>query len=784
MKSYAKKIMTRLAAGAMALLLAVGTAATDMSVYAAETKTQESMAEKRKITGFADLADNPKEIRMTGKISLERLLAKMPQSIDVYLDGGKDATSIPVTWHCVGDYDNTNYFVYEFDPGWDTEQYSLGAGLKRKIPYINVIISGTGLYKGAGISQSEKKSNEKKVYNFAKKKLKLNTAAACGVLSNIESESSFNPTASVIDTNGKISYGICQWNASRFDDLKNYCSSNGYDYTSIEGQLKFLKYELEHSESSAFSKIKNVENTADGAYTAGYNWARYFERCASVYFEGRAKRARDVYWAKYSSDSPDDPDDPDNPDNPVNKKYTIKYVLYDGENNSANPSSYKVTTETITLKKPTKKGYTFEGWYKESSFKNQITTIPKGSKGNLTLYAKWKANKYTIRFHGNKATSGSVKEMKNLEYDMDYTLNSNKFKRKGYKFVRWSTKADGSGRKYGNREEIENLSSKNGAVVDLYALWSRDTYKITYKANGGELADGTVKKYNVDTKTFKLKTPVRYGYTFKGWYKDKKCTRRVTQVKKGTIGNLTFYAKWQINKYKIKYNGNGATGGSMKNVTVCKYGSTYTLAKNKYKRTGYVFEGWNTKKNGKGDFYEDGEDIRNITAKNGKTITLYAQWSKKAYSIKYVSGGGTVPSGNPTSYYYDTPTFKLAAATKEGYTFQGWYTDSAYKNRITKITKGTRKNYKLYAKWKINTYDIVFDGNGATAGTMRSISSCKYNTTYKLPANTFQKNGYQFIGWSTRPDGSETFYGDEASVSNLSLTDGAKVKLYAQWEAL
>lgn len=90
MKSYAKKIMTRLAAGAMALLLAVGTAATDMSVYAAETKTQEGTTEKKKITGFADLSDNPKEIRMTGKISLNRLLAKMPQSIDVYLDGGKE----------------------------------------------------------------------------------------------------------------------------------------------------------------------------------------------------------------------------------------------------------------------------------------------------------------------------------------------------------------------------------------------------------------------------------------------------------------------------------------------------------------------------------------------------------------------------------------------------------------------------------------------------------------------------------------------------------------------
>ena len=222
----------------------------------------------------------------------------------------------------------------------------------------------------------------------------------------------------------------------------------------------------------------------------------------------------------------------------------------------------------------------------------------------------------------------------------------------------------------------------------------------------------------------------------------------------------------------------------MKGVSVCQYGKTYTLTKNKFKRTGYVFEGWNTKKNGKGDFYEDGEDIRNITAKNGKTVTLYAQWSKKQYMIKYVLDGGTISSENPTGYYYDTPTIQLAAAAKEGYTFKGWYTDSAFKNKITKIKKGTRKNYKLYAKWKINTYNIVFDGNGATSGLMKSISSCKYNTSYKLSANTFQRNGYKFIGWSTKADGSDTFYGDGATVSNLSLTNGATVKLYAQWEAL
>ena len=114
---------------------------------------------------------------------------------------------------------------------------------------------------------------------------------------------------------------------------------------------------------------------------------------------------------------------------------------------------------------------------------------------------------------------------------------------------------------------------------------------------------------------------------------------------------------------------------------------------------------------------------------------------------KTVLDGGTISSENPTGYYYDTPTIQLAAAAKEGYTFKGWYTDSAFKNKITKIKKGTRKNYKLYAKWKINTYNIVFDGNGATSGSMKSISSCKYNTSYKLSANTFQRNGYKFIGW-------------------------------------
>ena len=125
-----KKWLTRLAAGAMALLLAAGTAATDLTVYAADQSAQESSVSVRKITGFAELPEKQKTIRLTGKIGLKRLLEKMPQSIEVYLDGETGKTSIPVTWSCVGDYDNSDYFTYQFKPKWDTDVYKLGSGLK------------------------------------------------------------------------------------------------------------------------------------------------------------------------------------------------------------------------------------------------------------------------------------------------------------------------------------------------------------------------------------------------------------------------------------------------------------------------------------------------------------------------------------------------------------------------------------------------------------------------------------------------------------------------------
>lgn len=142
-------------------------------------------------------------------------------------------------------------------------------------------------------------SNEQKCFNYFINEMGLNTAGACGILANIKYESGFRPN---VYGDGGTSYGICQWHNTRFTNLKNYCSKNKYDYKTIEGQLHFLQYELEHSYKSLLSYIKKVPNTSNGSYEAGYKWCYDFERPAnkSVKSVTRGNYAK-TYFNKYNT---------------------------------------------------------------------------------------------------------------------------------------------------------------------------------------------------------------------------------------------------------------------------------------------------------------------------------------------------------------------------------------------------------------------------------------------------------------------------------------------------
>ena len=233
--------------------------------------------------------------------------------------------------------------------------------------------------------------------------------------------------------------------------------------------------------------------------------------------------------------------------------------------------------------------------------------------------------------------------------------------------------------------------------------------------------------------------------------------------------------------YKVIFNGNGATGGSMKEQSIT-YGSGTKLTANTYTHKGYIFNGWNTKADGKGVSYEDKADGSKLTKKNGSSVTLYAQWKKKNYTITYNLNSGTNTKENPAKYNVKTATITLKNPTRKGYTFKGWYTDSNYKNQITQIKKGSTGNKTLYAKWAANKYTVTFDANNKKATGKTKAISCKYGKKYTLTSNGFKRKGYTFKGWNTKKDGSGKTYKNKAEIKNLTTKSNGKVVLYAQWK--
>ena len=268
-----------------------------------ETET-ETEIEMHTITGVQDLADEDRriDIAYADKPSLEELVEVMPKTMNVYLDGGKEVYTVPVTWYCVtGDYEETEGHYYQFSPLFDETQYQLSADLDllTEVPYISVF-----LYASDGISllsSNSESSNTTIVFNYLVDELKMNSAAACGVLANIYYESGFDPH---MEGDNNTSYGICQWHADRKTNLINYCKSNNLDYTTLEGQLAFLKYELVNSYSKIYNYMLDEKNTADGAYDAGWYWCYNFEVPANreTVSVTRGNLAKNTYWEQYGKD--------------------------------------------------------------------------------------------------------------------------------------------------------------------------------------------------------------------------------------------------------------------------------------------------------------------------------------------------------------------------------------------------------------------------------------------------------------------------------------------------
>lgn len=148
------------------------------------------------------------------------------------------------------------------------------------------------------VSAASYSENADYIFEVLTRKLGYSEAAACGIMANIRCESTFNPHAW---NAGGGSYGLCQWTGGRYGRLQSWCRSNGYDYTTIDGQLAYLEYELQNHYRGVEDYLRSVDNTSDGAYDAGQYYCYHFEAPASrgsvsVY---RGGLASSTFWEAY-----------------------------------------------------------------------------------------------------------------------------------------------------------------------------------------------------------------------------------------------------------------------------------------------------------------------------------------------------------------------------------------------------------------------------------------------------------------------------------------------------
>ena len=149
----------------------------------------------------------------------------------------------------------------------------------------------------------ERLAVEREVFDYLTGELNLSTAAACGVLANIEHESNFQPT--IFGDKG-TSYGLCQWHNERFTALRGYCSALGMDYRTVEGQMAYLKYELGNRYTNLLLMLQSIGDTPDGAYRAAYQWCIQFEKPSNMQLKAaqRGELAQGKYWVRYNRFEP------------------------------------------------------------------------------------------------------------------------------------------------------------------------------------------------------------------------------------------------------------------------------------------------------------------------------------------------------------------------------------------------------------------------------------------------------------------------------------------------
>lgn len=451
--------------------------------------------------------------------------------------------------------------------------------------------------------------------------------------------------------------------------------------------------------------------------------------------------------------------------------YNITYNL-NGGTVSGNPETYQVDTADITLKNPSRTGYTFIGWSGTGiTGTSKEVKIPKGSTESRSYTANWKINQYDIIIKGDKGTESIT---------------------------------------YGGKTYL--LDAANS--VTIHADYGTNT-AVTYKVKKGFHIVSETGTSMSNTQQTWTNNAGKEGSTGGQTWATCAFTRTIT-------------VNTAVNKFVLSFgDGNGGTSGSQ-NSTV---GNGEKVTFNAAKKPGYTFKNWNTKTDGTGTSYPDGVSIDKIDASNGSTVTLYPIYRPNVLTFHFYANGAdtyrstpdekthnvtddekankteiALPQNTERMKYDETVnTYGIIDAqrlTKTGYTSTNkWHANSVSGvlldagNNVYAKTQDLAQaagilndlengdvDLNLYADWLANTYTVKFDANGGTGNPVTQKMTYDKDTAFTPVSYTRTK--HRFLYWTENADGSGKKYTDKASVKNLTATANGTVTLYAQWEKL
>lgn len=429
-------------------------------------------------------------------------------------------------------------------------------------------------------------------------------------------------------------------------------------------------------------------------------------------------------------------------------------------------------------------GYRFDGWYTAPNGGNKYD-FNTPLTGNVTVYAHWVGNGYTVRFAGNGATGGGTPDQA-FQYNIGQNLHRNGFVRDGYTFTGWK-RADNQ-QAYGDGQWVTNLTTQPNGIVTMVAQWSANEAHIRYNPNppAGKTAGGNGTPnwdgHTGDTPAIGGNGWTIDGYTFAGWATspDGGGTKYAPGASWTANGTLTLYAQWTPGQASLTYDGNGATGGKTDPQTG-KTDEKINVRDNGFTRDGYTFVTWNTQADCKGNAVKPNSEW---TLRGSST--LYACWAGNAQTLTYhgngATGGNTAAQSGKTG---DELTTNANGFTRDGYTFVRWDTakdgsGTAYgegKNGVSQYVMKPAGN-DLYAIWKANPATIQYRNDWPNTTGSTPDTTGNTGDTVTISQNSFDRPGYTFTGWSTSKRGDPSLQpGDKHTLEPRTTT------VWAQWKA-